>query len=594
MTSAPAHRRGSRLVVTVLAVLLGAGCRPGIPAPIVIAPPVAALTPFLPSMATPTAAVVRIWISPSVPPALKATFEEDVQRSGMKVEWADRADSATVQLRPSSGRPYASWTYAVVSAFPTLEDGLTWDALAARWKGTVVDGGPVWTTPDVQALLEVVLGPPAASAAGQPTAESLLDEVWASRPALAVIPFEELQPKWKVLEIDGISPVRKDFDGEGYPLQIAFGLDGDSAAIARLSQSMDLPTGPAQTNRKAEKLTIVVVTGVTALTRATAWRMEVRGVEYPAQLIGDWLREADITHVSNEVAFSPDCPAPTPDLSLLIFCSQPSHIALLDDIGTDVIELTGNHVLDAGTAAFQYSMDLYDERGWKTFGGGRDFASASQPALFEHNGNRLAFLGCNEAGPTSAWATAAGPGALPCGADRLQAEIGRTAGSRVPTDLHVPMARTLHSMAGGEPAGGLPGCSRCRGCDRQREPGASAAGLRVPRRQLHPLWTRESVLRSDVVCGGSPGVHRSLRVLRRPASLGGTADGHVGGLGAAAPHDTRRARRFPAGDVHRQRLVVPSDRNDVFEEGGEGGRITPSDSPLSPEFVATRPRPSPA
>jgi poly-gamma-glutamate synthesis protein (capsule biosynthesis protein) len=428
MTSAhdtPKYPRGSRLVVTVLAVLLVAGCRPGLPAPIVIAPPVAALTPFQPSIATPTSPVVRIWISPSVPPALRAAFEEDVQRSGMKVEWAGRPDSASVQLRLSSSRPYALWTYAVVSAFPTLEDGLTWDALAARWKGTVVDGGPVWAMPDVQALLEDVLGPPAASAVGQSSDESLLDEVWASRPGLAVIPFEDLQPKWKVLEIDGISPVRKDFDGEGYPLQISFGLEGDSAAIERLSQSMDLPTGPAQTNRKAEKLTIVVVTGVTALTRATAWRMEVRGVEYPAQLIGDWLRQADITHVSNEVAFSPNCPAPTPDLTLLTFCSQPSHIALLDDVGTDVIELTGNHVLDAGAPAFLYSMDLYDERGWKTFGGGRDLASASAPALFEHNGNRLAFLGCNEAGPTSAWATAAGPGALSCGEDRLRAEIVR-------------------------------------------------------------------------------------------------------------------------------------------------------------------------
>jgi Bacterial capsule synthesis protein PGA_cap len=424
MTSAPAtpaHRRGSRLLTIVLVVFLSAGCRPAPPAPIVIAPPVAALTPFQPSLATPTAEVVRIWISPSVPPGLKAAFEEDVRHSGTKVEWADRPDSASVQLRPSSGRPYALWTYAVVSAFPTLEDGLTWDAFAATWKEA--DG--VWATPDLQALLEEVLGPPGASAVAQPTAESLLDAVWASRPALAVIPFEELQPKWKVLEIDGNSPVRKDFDGEKYPLQIAFGLEGDSSAIERLSLSLDLPTGPAQTNRKADKLTIVVVTGVTALTRATAWRMDVRGVGYPAQLIGDWLRQADITHVSNEVAFSPDCPAPTADLTLLTFCSQPSHIALLEDVGTDVIELTGNHVLDAGASAFLYSMEQYDERGWKTFGGGRDLASASQPALFEHNGNRLAFLGCNEAGPTSAWASADRPGALACGGDRLRAEIVR-------------------------------------------------------------------------------------------------------------------------------------------------------------------------
>lgn len=429
MTSALASLicpRGGRQVLIVLVVLLVASCRPRPAAPIVVARPADTLTPFQPSTVTPSPEVVRIWVAPSVPPALRAAFEEDVAASGTSVEWTTgQPDSASVQFRPSSSRPYALWTYAAVSAFPTLEDGLAWDVLVSRWKGTDGDGDLVWATPDVQALLEEVLGPPAASAVREVTPEILLDEAWTSRPALAVIPFEDLQPKWKVMDIDGISPVRKDFDGERYPLQIAFGLEGNPAAVERLSQALDLQAGPAQTNRQAERLTIVVVTGVTALTRATAWRMELRGAEYPAQLIGDWLREADITHVSNEVAFSPDCPAPTPDLSLLIFCSQPSHIALLDDIGTDVVELTGNHVVDAGAAAFLYSMDLYDDRGWKTFGGGRDLASASQPALFEHNGNRLAFLGCNEAGPTNAWATKVGPGALPCGADRLRAEIGQ-------------------------------------------------------------------------------------------------------------------------------------------------------------------------
>jgi len=167
MTSAlasPLYSRGSRQVATVLAVLLVAGCRPAPAAPIVVAPPAAALTPFQPSTATPTVEVVRIWVSPSVPPALGREFEEDVETSGMTVEWAAKPDSASVQLRPSSSRPYALWTYAVVSAFPTLADGLVWDAFASRWKGTDEESGPVWATPDVRALLEDVLGPPAASA----------------------------------------------------------------------------------------------------------------------------------------------------------------------------------------------------------------------------------------------------------------------------------------------------------------------------------------------------------------------------------------------------------------------------------------------
>jgi len=68
------------------------------------------------------------------------------------------------------------------------------------------------------------------------------------------------------------------------------------------------------TNRDPSRLTIVAMTGVTALVRATAFTMEQRGVKYPGKDVRDWLRDADITHISNEVPFARDCrtePGPT-------------------------------------------------------------------------------------------------------------------------------------------------------------------------------------------------------------------------------------------------------------------------------------------
>jgi len=56
-------------------------------------------------------------------------------------------------------------------------------------------------------------------------------------------------------------------------------------------------------------LTTVIVTGTTALVRATAHLMDVKGITYPGQDIRDWLLQADITHVSNEIAFTPTLPA---------------------------------------------------------------------------------------------------------------------------------------------------------------------------------------------------------------------------------------------------------------------------------------------
>ena len=51
----------------------------------------------------------------------------------------------------------------------------------------------------------------------------------------AIIPFEELDPRWKVLTIDGQSPVRKDFDSATYPLSIPFSLLRKSELATRVS-----------------------------------------------------------------------------------------------------------------------------------------------------------------------------------------------------------------------------------------------------------------------------------------------------------------------------------------------------------------------
>ena len=116
-------------------------------------------------------------------------------------------------------------------------------------------------------------------------------------------------------------------------------------------------------------------------------------------MIDSVLRSADITHISNEVSFDANCPTPDPWTLSLFFCSNPGYIALLEDAGTDVVELTGNHLLDYGPANLLTTLDMYDQLGWKYYGGGRDLQDALQPALLENNGNKLAFIGCDFPGP---------------------------------------------------------------------------------------------------------------------------------------------------------------------------------------------------
>jgi poly-gamma-glutamate synthesis protein (capsule biosynthesis protein) len=78
---------------------------------------------------------------------------------------------------------------------------------------------------------------------------------------------------------------------------------------------------------------------------------------------------------------------------------------------------------DYGPQAMLYTLDLYDQRGWPYYGGGRNQAEALSPALLEHNGNKIAFIGCNAKGGGYATARENAPGAGKCLFDLIHPEI---------------------------------------------------------------------------------------------------------------------------------------------------------------------------
>jgi poly-gamma-glutamate synthesis protein (capsule biosynthesis protein) len=170
------------------------------------------------------------------------------------------------------------------------------------------------------------------------------------------------------------------------------------------------------------------MTGTTALVRAVGYKQETKGMEYPGEDIRSWLRDADFTHISSESSFNPACPPANPTSKSFMFCSRPEYVQLFDSVGVNIVELSGNHNNDWGRDAFLYSLNLFRQRGWKWFAGGENAQAAMQPLLIEHNGNRIALIGCNYAGPPGVWATADEPGAAHCNLDWLDQELARLRG----------------------------------------------------------------------------------------------------------------------------------------------------------------------
>jgi poly-gamma-glutamate synthesis protein (capsule biosynthesis protein) len=304
--------------------------------------------------------------------------------------------------RPSQAQPNGSRYLAVAAPFPTVADGLSTAALRAFWEGDAAAlaalsnnraAPTLFLTTETHNALAGLFGQPAANAQIKLVDQAnLLAATWQARPAaFAILPFDQLEARWKLLHLDGINLFDKQANADAYTLRVG--------------------GGPA--NRDVNRMTVVAMTGVTAMVRGTAVKMEQKGINYPGEKIRDWLVSADIAHISNEVSFREGCPKPSFN-SGVVMCSDPKYIELLKYVGTDVIELTGNHLWDYGWQHLSTTLKIYEDLGWLYFGGGRTAATAHNPVKYNLNGNKIAFVGCNYFG--SNWATDTRPGSARCGA----------------------------------------------------------------------------------------------------------------------------------------------------------------------------------
>lgn len=306
--------------------------------------------------------------------------------------------------------------YALVAPFPTVRDAVSLGDLMAVWEqrqNSLFTNQPLLMTTETKAIFDTKWGKAHADAVEVVAQDDLLDIAWERR-QYAIVPFHELSGRWKVIDIDGLTVLDAKVTNDSYPMTTYFCLTG-SADILEQVKTEDYFIGLPPTNRDVEHMTSIVMTGVTALVRATAHKMEVNGIYYPGEKIAPWLLEADFTHISNEVAFAESCLYPDPFQQDLRFCSRPDYIDLLAWLDIDIIELTGNHIQDWSREDFLDTLDMYDEYDMAYYGGGANLEEAKQPLLIEHNANKFAFIGCNAVGPLNAWATDYSSGNANCG-----------------------------------------------------------------------------------------------------------------------------------------------------------------------------------
>lgn len=376
-------------------------------------PPTATSLPSPTPTATP--GPLKLHLSPelpaevfaSIPTPLGMVLNNNPQEADIIIEVA--SDEQTYEL-------VSYQVYALVAPFFTVQDDIALNQLTVLLSGKgnqeETPFNAIFTNEPISLLKRLLDSKNPNQVKLTPTDDlsAIPDGSW------MIVPFDELQPAFKVISIDELSPLDDDFDPSDYALSLPIGV-----RIGTTDREIDpdqLVSLLPESNYKPDQLTSLIMTGVTAMARDTAFVMSTEGALYPGTNIRSIMRASDLTHISNEVSFFENCPFPDPDYEGFIFCSDPEYMDLLIDLGTDIVELTGNHNNDVRAIykvdSVPYSLDLYRKNDMQWYAGGTNLTNAKAPLKIEHNGNKLAFVGCNSYGPYMAWATDDSSGSAPC------------------------------------------------------------------------------------------------------------------------------------------------------------------------------------
>jgi hypothetical protein len=223
--------------------------------------------------------------------------------------------------------------YAVATSFYDLNDTISWHEFQMRWASK----SKQLLATDAATLdqLRQTLGD-THSISMLSSSKDAPDWLAAHPGGWVIIPFDKLSPRLKVLHIDGMD-IFKSLDH--YPLAFP----------------------SSEPNYNPNKLTMIAMSGVTALTRGTGEMLDKYGASWAVKDILSAFDHIDFRHTSNEVSFAENCLRPGTTQTFGSLCSKDSYFDVIRQVGFNVIELTGNHNNDYGYEAYKRTFQLYKD-----------------------------------------------------------------------------------------------------------------------------------------------------------------------------------------------------------------------------------------
>jgi poly-gamma-glutamate synthesis protein (capsule biosynthesis protein) len=190
--------------------------------------------------------------------------------------------------------------------------------------------------------------------------------------ASEAVPASRVDPRVRVAVVGGVHPLRRP---GAYPLRVA----------------APCPESPVRPVTLTVVGDVMLARGVAAAAGGDLAR--------PLAATAPRLRRADLT-VGNLESTLSRAGAPTQGGDS--FGADPAAGRALREAGFDVVSLANNHAGDFGPTALVRTVARARAEGLRTFGAGRDLASARRPAVVDVRGTTYGFVGFNAIGETPA------------------------------------------------------------------------------------------------------------------------------------------------------------------------------------------------
>lgn len=113
------------------------------------------------------------------------------------------------------------------------------------------------------------------------------------------------------------------------------------------------------------------------------------------------MQNADLFILNNEFVFSNQGEAMEDKQYTLR--NDPKYVKILQELGTDVVSIANNHILDFGRAAFLDTLDTLKQAEIEYTGGGRNIEEATTPVVRTIGGQTFAIFGATRVSPSYDW-----------------------------------------------------------------------------------------------------------------------------------------------------------------------------------------------